>query len=101
VHHRETPERIRDDKSDAGIVWKTEVLEALRAGAQVDTVELPPVDSLRDEVSYAIGALTNSRHKANAEKYLAFLATPAAQNAYAKFGFVKARPDELTLKPIE
>ena len=101
VHHRETPERIRDNKSDAGIVWKTEVLEALRDGAPVDAVELPPADSLRDEVSYAIGALSNGRHKANAEKYLAFLATPTAQDAYAKFGFVKARPDELILKPIQ
>jgi len=101
VHHRETPDRIRDDKSDAGIVWKTEVMEALRQGAQVDAVELPAADSLRDDVSYAIGALENSRHKANAEAYLAFLASAPAQQAYAKFGFVKARPDELALKPID
>jgi ABC-type molybdate transport system substrate-binding protein len=101
VHHRETPERIRDDKSDAGIVWKTEVMEALRHGAQVEAVELPSVDSLRDEVSYAVGALENSRHKANADSYLAFLATSEAQEAYAKFGFVRARPDELALKPID
>ena len=101
VHHRETPERIRDDKSDAGIVWKTEVMEALRHGAQVEAVELPAADSLRDEVSYAIGALQNGRHQQNAAAYLAFLATDAAQGAYEKFGFVKARPDELALKPIE
>ena len=101
VHHRETPERIRDNKSDAGIVWKTEVMEALRQGAQVEAVELPALDSLRDEVSYAIGALENSRHKENAEAYLAFLATAAAQDAYANFGFVKARPEELILKPID
>lgn len=101
VHHRETPERIRDGRSDAGIVWKTEVMEALRHGAEVEAVELPPVDSLRDEVSYAIGALENSRHKANADAYLAFLATAAAQDAYEKFGFVKARPEELALKPID
>lgn len=100
VHHRETPERIRDDKSDVGIVWKTEVMQALRQGAQVEAVELPASDSLRDEVSYAVGALENGRHRENADNYLAFLATPAAQDAYAKFGFVKARPDELTLKPI-
>jgi len=100
VHHRETPERIRDDKSDAGIVWKTEVLEAQRHGAPVEAVELPVADSLRDEVSYAIGAL-EGRHKANADAYLAFIASPEAQDAYAKFGFVKARPDELALKPIE
>jgi ABC-type molybdate transport system substrate-binding protein len=101
VHHRETPERIRDDKSDAGIVWKTEVLRALGENMPVDAVELPPADSLRDEVSYAIGALTNAQHRESAVKYLAFLATPAAQDAYAKFGFVKATATELTLKPIE
>ena len=101
VHHRETPDRIRDNVSDAGIVWKTEVMEALRLGAAVNAVELPAADSLRDEISYAIGSLENGRHKANADRYLAFFATPAAQDAYAKFGFVKARPEELELKPID
>jgi ABC-type molybdate transport system substrate-binding protein len=101
VHHRETPERIRDNKSDAGIVWKTEVMEALRQGAQVEAVELPPMDSLRDEVAYAVGELESSQHKGNADNYLAFLATAGAQDAYAKFGFVKARTDELNLKPID
>jgi ABC-type molybdate transport system substrate-binding protein len=101
VHHRETPERIRDSKSDAGIVWKTEIMEALRHGAQVEAVELPPADSLRDQVAYAIGAIETGRHQANADSYLAFLATTGAQEAYAKFGFVKARPDELGLKPID
>jgi ABC-type molybdate transport system substrate-binding protein len=101
VHHRETPARIRDDASDAGIVWKTEVIEALRQGAEVEAVELPAADSLRDEVFYAIGPLDNARHRENADAYLAFLATAAGQDAYAKFGFVKARPDELMLKPID
>lgn len=100
IHHRETPERIRDGKSDAGIVWKTETLEAVRDGARVEAVSLPPEDSLRDEVSYAIGALTNSGRKVAAERYLRFLATPGAQEAYAKFGFVRATSDELRLKPI-
>jgi ABC-type molybdate transport system substrate-binding protein len=101
VHHRETPERIQDGRSDAGIVWKTEVLEAQRHGAQVDAVELPVSDSLRDEVSYAIGALDNSKHKAVADRYLAFVASGDGQAAYAAFGFVSASPDELRSKPIE
>jgi ABC-type molybdate transport system substrate-binding protein len=101
VHHRETPERIQDGRSDAGIVWKTEVLEAQRHGAQVDAVELPVSDSLRDEVSYAIGALDNSKHKAVADRYLAFVASGGGQAAYAAFGFVSASPDELRSKPIE
>jgi len=61
VHHRETPARILDGTSDAGIVWKTEVLEAQRRGANVDAVELPASDSLRADVAYAIGVLTNAR----------------------------------------
>ena len=36
------------------------------------------------------GALQNARHRANADDYLAFLATKVAQDAYASFGFVKA-----------
>jgi ABC-type molybdate transport system substrate-binding protein len=101
VHHRETPERIRDGKSDAGIVWKTEGLEAQRHGAVVDAVELPVSDSLRNEVSYAIGALDNSTHKQVADRYLAFVASAIGQADYAAYGFVGASPGELKLKPIE
>jgi len=100
VHHRETPERILDGRSDTGIVWVTEVEEAKRDGAKVDMVRLPPEDSLVNEVSYAIGSLTNSRKKADADRYIQFLATPAAKAAYTKYGFVTATDEELKLKPI-
>jgi len=100
VHHRETPERILDGRSDTGIVWVTEVGQAKRDGAKVDMVRLPPEDSLVNEVSYAIGSLTNSRKKATADRYIQFLATPAAKAAYAKYGFVNATDAELKLKPI-
>jgi ABC-type molybdate transport system substrate-binding protein len=101
VHHRETPDRIRAGQSDAGIVWRTEVLEAVRAGASVEGVALPPEDSLISEVSYAIGAMTNSKRAAAAQKYLAFLATPAAKAAYEKYGFVIGTAEELKLRPIQ
>ncbi|MEK8089631.1 substrate-binding domain-containing protein [Thermithiobacillus plumbiphilus] len=95
VHHRETPERIQDDRADAGIVWKTEVLEAVRHGARVEGIALPPADSLVNEVAYAIGPLKTGAHQDTAMQYLAFLATAAAQDAYAKYGFVRAKPEEL------
>lgn len=100
VHHRETPDRILAGQSDAGVVWKTEVLAALRRGAKVDAVVLPVEDSLRNEVSYVIGALKASPHRAQADAFLAFLRTPESHAAYAKYGFVNASADELTLKPI-
>ena len=100
VHHRETPERIKAGKSDTGFVWVTEAIEAQRLNAPVEGVKLPPQDSMRDEVAYAIGTLTGSPHQANAQRYLAFLATPAAQAAYGKYGFVSASAEEMRLRPI-
>jgi ABC-type molybdate transport system substrate-binding protein len=100
VHHRETPDRILAGTSDTGLVWLTEAIEAQRDGKQVQTVLLPPVDSLRDEVAYAVCALGKGTRQANAARYLSFLATAEAQAAYAKFGFVSATAGELELKPI-
>ena len=100
VHHRETPDRILANQSDTGIVWITEAIEAQRDGKAVEAVRLPPRDSLRDEVEYVVGALTGTPRAAAAARYLAFLATPEGQAAYAKYGFVTASPQELALKPI-
>ena len=100
VHHRETPELILANRTDTGIVWLTEAIEAQREGKAVETVRLPPEDSLVNEVAYAIGPLDASPRAAAAARYLAFLATPQAQAAYAKYGFVNATAHELALKPI-
>ena len=101
VHHRETPDRIKANQSDAGIVWKTEALEALRSGADIDAVELPEQDSLRNEVSYVIGALNNSGHRPASEAFIEFLRSSEGQDAYAEFGFVKASSAELISRPLE
>ena len=85
VHHRETPERIKAGQSDAGVVWKTEVLEAHRAGADVDAVTMPDEDSLRAEVAYVIGALKPFPRRDAADAFLSFLQSPRGQDAYAKF----------------
>jgi ABC-type Fe3+ transport system substrate-binding protein len=82
------------------MVWKTEVLAALGRGAQVEAVALPDEDSLRTEVSYAIGTLTSSKHGQAAEAFLSFLRSDEGQDAYAKFGFVRASDAELQLRPI-
>jgi ABC-type molybdate transport system substrate-binding protein len=100
VHHRETPARIAANQSDAGMVWKTEVLAAMRSGAHVEAVALPDRDSLRTEVSYAIGILTGSKHRQAAEAFLDYLRSPEGQAAYAKFGFVPATDAERQLRPI-
>ena len=100
VHHRETPARIVAGQSDTGLVWVTEAIEAQREGRPVEAVTLPVQDSLRNEVAYAVTALTTGSRRANADRFLSFLATPEAQAAYAKYGFVSATPQELVLKPL-
>jgi ABC-type molybdate transport system substrate-binding protein len=101
VHHRETPDRIKAGQSDAGVVWKTEVLAAHRVGADVDAVTLPDKDSLRTDVAYVIGAMGASPHRKEADAFLAFLQSPQGQDAYAIFGFVKASEADLKVRPIE
>ena len=99
-HHRETPHRIENGKADVGIVWTTEVVHAKKEGRKIDGVAIPAPYNKQDKVGYAIGALTAGRNRDNAQAFLAYLGTDAAQNIYAGHGFLKATAAELTLKPI-
>ena len=100
-HHRETPDRIEAGEADVGIVWTTEVVEAKTQGRKIDGVAIPDKYNKSDKVGYAIGKLNAGKNQAAADKYLAYLATPEAQAIYAKYGFVKANAEELTLKPLK
>lgn len=100
VHHREIPDGLTAGTVDVGINWATEVKNGLAAGRPIEGVELPPEDSLINEVSYAIGTLTAARHQEAANKYLAFLQSDSGQDAYANFGFIKASKADLEIKPI-
>ena len=99
-HHRETPQRIEDGLADVGIVWTTEIIEAKTLGRAIDGVAISDEFNQGDKVGYAIGTLSTGRNQANAKRYLDYLATDAAQNIYASYGFVKASSDELKSKPL-
>ena len=99
-HHRDTPNRIENNQADVGIVWTTEVLEAQAEGRKIDGVAIAAPFNKSDKVGYVIGVMNNGRNKENAKKYLDYLTTDAAQNFYAKYGFVKATEKGLKLKAI-
>lgn len=99
-HHRETPDRIEKGQADVGIVWTTEIIEAKKHNRKIDGVAIPAPYNKSDKVGYAIGALKTGRNQANANAYLMYLATGAAQKIYAKYGFVKASAKGLALRPI-
>jgi len=99
-HHRETPDRIEKGEADVGIVWTTEVVEAKREGRPIDGVAIPAPLNKQDKVNYAIGTLNTGRNQENAAAFLAYLATDKAQSIYESYGFLRATPEELTLKPL-
>lgn len=100
VHHREIVDGLKAGTTDVGMVWATETKNSLNDGVAIESVKLPPEDSLINEVAYATGILTGSPHQDAASKYLAFLKSEKGQSAYAKFGFINATASELKLKPI-
>lgn len=99
-HHRETPQRIEDGLADVGIVWATEVQEAVTEGRDIEGVEIPAPLNQQDNVSYAIGKLKTGRNPGNADTFLDYLSTKEAQDIYASYGFVPATDEELEMKPI-
>lgn len=99
-HHRETPHRLETGESDVGIVWTTEVAYAKREGRPIDGVSIPAPLNKQDKVGYAIGPLLTGRNPTNANVFLKYLATPAAQDIYADYGFLRASAAELKLKDL-
>jgi ABC-type molybdate transport system substrate-binding protein len=99
-HHRDTPHRIENGLADAGIVWTTEVIEAKKQGRKIDGVAIPAPLNKQEKVGYAIGKMKAGRNQANADKFLAYLATDDAQGIYAKYGFLTPKAESLKLKAL-
>jgi ABC-type molybdate transport system substrate-binding protein len=85
IHHRQTPMRILQNKSDAGVVWASEVKFQQKLGNPIAGVPIP--DQENTTAIYAAGVLTNAPHRAAALAWLAYLQSDEARAAYAEFGF--------------
>jgi ABC-type molybdate transport system substrate-binding protein len=85
IHHRQTPMRILQNKSDAGVVWASEVKFQQKIGNPIVGVPIP--DQENTTAIYAAGVLTNAPHRAAALAWLAYLQSDDARAAYAEFGF--------------
>jgi ABC-type Fe3+ transport system substrate-binding protein len=92
VHHRQTPMRILSGQSDAGVVWTSEILFQQKIGNPIAGVPIP--DSQNTTGIYAAGMVANAPHAAAATAWLDYLQSPAAQAAYAEFGFKPYTPTE-------
>src|SRR5262249_46901957 len=77
VHHRETVQRLRENKTDAGIVWKTEVAEALRQDAQVSSYLWRIASAMRSDMRSALSAMgSTGRPPTNTSRFSALLLRP-------------------------
>ncbi len=94
------PPRLETDEADVDIVWATEVAYARREERPVDGVKIPAPLNKQDKVGYAIGPMLNGRNMSSAKNFLGYLATSAAQNIYAGYGFLPATAKELKLKAL-
>lgn len=85
IHHRQTPMRILQDKSDAGVVWASEVRFQQKIGNAITGISIP--ESQNTTAIYAAGVMKNAAHRSAALAWVAYLQSPEAQAAYAEFGF--------------
>lgn len=92
VHHRETPLRIEKKTVDVGPVWLTEAVQARTTGLAFEVIEPGGLLDQRDKINYYICRLNDALHPQNAQKFIDFILSGAAQNIYKKYGFVPHLP---------
>jgi molybdate transport system substrate-binding protein len=92
VHHRETPQRITDRTADVGPVWATEIHHARSLGLPIDEVQPGATLDQRNQINYYICRLKSAPHPENAQKFLTFILSSAAQAIYSRYGFTPHRP---------
>ncbi len=85
IHHRQTPMWILQGKSDAGVVWASEVSFQQRIGNAIAGVPIPANENTT--AIYAAGVVRAAPHRVAAVAWLDYLQTPEAQAVYVDFGF--------------
>lgn len=77
IHHRQTPMRIMDKKSDAGPVWYTEAVFQQTIGNPIGLIEIPGDQNIIGMTS--AGVFRDAPHKEAALAFIDFLTTEKAQ----------------------
>lgn len=85
IHHRQTPMRILDGRSDAGVTWSSEVQFQKMIGNPIIGIEIPARENTT--AIYAAGVLSNAPHQAAAHAWVAYLNSKEAQDIYRRYGF--------------
>jgi len=86
IHHRQSPLRVLQGESDAAPVWSTEAyFQQQILHHPVDTVAIPAAQNAT--ATYTAARMKQAPHEQAAKDFMAFMASPAAQAVYRKYGF--------------
>jgi molybdate transport system substrate-binding protein len=85
IHHRETPMRIMEHESDAGVTWASEVRFQQKIGNPIEGVKIPAAENTIG--TYAAAVVTHAPHAFAAAAWIAYLQSAEGQAAYREFGF--------------
>ena len=85
VHHRQTPMRIMQGESDAGVTWASEVRFQEMIHNPISGVAIPAAQN--STAVYAAGVLKNAPHATAARAWVQYLTSPGAQKIYHDYGF--------------
>ena len=86
IHHRQTPLRIMEKKSDAGPVWYTEAKFQKMIGNPIDFIQIPEKENT--EVVYTAASMKDAPHPQAAKDFLNFLKSKTGSEIYSKYGFM-------------
>ena len=87
IHHRQTPLRVLQGDSDAGVVWSTEAyFQQQILHHPVQTVAISAAQN--SMATYTAARMKDAPHAQAAKDFLAFMQTPAAQAIYRKYDFL-------------
>lgn len=85
IHHRQTPIRIMQNESDAGVVWYSEAKFQQMIGNPIDAIDIP--DSQNVTGTYLAGIFNDAPHAEAARAFADFLLTEQAQMIFRRYGF--------------
>ncbi len=85
VHHRQTPMRIMQGESDAGVTWASEVRFQEMIHNPISGVAIPAEQN--STAVYAAGVLKTAPHAVAARAWVQYLTSLQAQKIYRDYGF--------------
>jgi len=91
IHHRQSPLRVLQGKSDAATVWATEAyFQQQILHHPVETIAIPAAQNAT--ATYTAARMKAAPHPQAAKDFFAFMQSPAAQAVYRKYGFQPPQP---------